>query len=116
WMNRQTRSSVWTTAITLMEIHFGIGLVPEGRRRERMLVDFRQLATVVLQNRVLPFDAAAAEIAGRLVSRRVRNGINIETKDTQIAAIALSRNATLATRNTRHFQDTQLTLVDPWNG
>lgn len=114
WMNGQSRSSVWTTAITLMEIHFGIGLVPEGRRRERILADFRQFSIVILQNRILPFDAAAAEIAGQLVSRRVRNGINIETKDTQIAAIALSRNATLATRNIRHFQDTGLTLVDPW--
>ncbi len=31
-----------------------------------------------------------------------------------IAAIALSNAATLATRNTPHFTDTGLTLVDPF--
>ena len=35
-------------------------------------------------------------------------------RDTQIAGIALSRRATLATRNMRHFQDLRVPVVDPW--
>jgi predicted nucleic acid-binding protein len=35
-------------------------------------------------------------------------------RDTQIAGIALARRATLATRNTRHFADLEIKLIDPW--
>jgi predicted nucleic acid-binding protein len=32
----------------------------------------------------------------------------------QIAGIASARKATLATRNTRHFADLGINIVDPW--
>jgi predicted nucleic acid-binding protein len=35
-------------------------------------------------------------------------------RDTQIAGIALTRRATLATRNLRHFRDLKVPVVDPW--
>jgi predicted nucleic acid-binding protein len=31
-----------------------------------------------------------------------------------IAGIALSTGASLATRNTRHFDDLSISLIDPW--
>jgi predicted nucleic acid-binding protein len=35
-------------------------------------------------------------------------------RDTQIAGIALARQGTLATRNVRHFDDLEISIVDPW--
>jgi hypothetical protein len=35
-------------------------------------------------------------------------------RDTFIAGIALARRATLATRNTRHFDDLSVPVVNPW--
>jgi predicted nucleic acid-binding protein len=35
-------------------------------------------------------------------------------RDTQIAGIAVSRHATLATRNVRHFSDLKVPVIDPW--
>jgi tRNA(fMet)-specific endonuclease VapC len=48
---------------------------------------------------VLPFDDAAAAVFEDLRTRRVR----VATMDLRIAAIALSRNAVLLTRNQRDF-------------
>nr|VFK04593.1 MAG: hypothetical protein BECKH772B_GA0070898_104633 [Candidatus Kentron sp. H]VFK04780.1 MAG: hypothetical protein BECKH772A_GA0070896_104591 [Candidatus Kentron sp. H]VFK07725.1 MAG: hypothetical protein BECKH772C_GA0070978_104493 [Candidatus Kentron sp. H] len=35
-------------------------------------------------------------------------------RDTFIAGIALARKAVLATRNTRHFHDLKVTVINPW--
>ena len=35
-------------------------------------------------------------------------------RDTMIAAIALAQHATLATRNTAHFEDAGIPLINPW--
>ena len=36
-------------------------------------------------------------------------------RDTQIAGIVEARRATLATRNTRHFDDLSTPVINPWN-
>ncbi|HEY3241992.1 MAG TPA: hypothetical protein VGM03_01455 [Phycisphaerae bacterium] len=38
----------------------------------------------------------------------------MDVRDTRIAGIALARNATLATRNVRHFRDLKIPVIDPW--
>jgi len=38
----------------------------------------------------------------------------MELRDTMIAGIALAHHATLATRNTAHFQDMSVPVVNPW--
>ena len=63
---------------------------------------------------MLPFDAAAAGRYGSIVDGRERAGRPIDGFDAQIASICQVHGATLATRNTRDFEDTGVQLVDPW--
>lgn len=42
------------------------------------------------------------------------HGQPVELRDTMIAGIVLSRRATLATRNTVHFEDAGISMVNPW--
>ncbi|NUN63485.1 type II toxin-antitoxin system VapC family toxin [Pseudanabaena biceps] len=51
----------------------------------------------------------------KLTSSRRQIGKPIAQADAQIAVIALSKNAVLATRNILDFSDIQLSLVDPWD-
>jgi predicted nucleic acid-binding protein len=37
-----------------------------------------------------------------------------ELRDTMIAGIVLASRATLATRNTRQFDDLPISLINPW--
>lgn len=116
WMEAQDRSSVWTTAVTIYEVRFGLELLPLGRRRSDLEQRFAGAIEEDMDGRILPFDIPAAESAAALAARRRRKGRPVEIRDTQIAGIALSRNATLATRNVRHFRDLGVALVDPWEG
>ena len=114
WLDRQPVESIWITSITLFETRLGLALMPRGRRRQTLEAAVEQLLQEDLENRVLDFDAAAATAAAELAATRQRAGRPVDVRDTQIAGIALARRATLATRNLRHFQDSGLALIDPW--
>ncbi|MGA2129624.1 MAG: PIN domain-containing protein, partial [Xanthobacteraceae bacterium] len=63
---------------------------------------------------VLPFDGAAAREYADIASTRRRAGRPISVADAQIAAIARSRGAALATRNTADFSQCGVDVIDPW--
>ncbi len=114
WLDRQPAESIWITSITLFETRFGLALLPSGKRRQTLETVFAQLLKDDLENRVLDFDGAAAVEAASLAAARQKAGRPVDMRDTQIAGIALSRRATLATRNVRHFEDLKVPVVDPW--
>jgi hypothetical protein len=114
WLDRQAFSSFRLTVVSVMEIRFGIEMMPAGRKKDRTAGEWAALLDNAFATRILSFDASAAEIAGRLSAQRVRRGLNIDTNDTQIAAIAIAHNAAIATRNVRHFPDLPVAVLDPW--
>jgi predicted nucleic acid-binding protein len=77
-------------------------------------VAFARLLEEDLENRVLDFDSAAAIEAASLAAERQKAGRPVDMRDTQVAGVALARKALLATRNTRHFADLKVPVVDPW--
>ena len=113
WLDRQPADSVWITSITLFETRFGLALLPAGRRRKVLEAAFDDLLTEDLENRILDFDSAAATAAALLAARQ-KSGRPVDMRDTQIAGIVLTRRATLATRNIRHFVDLKISIIDPW--
>lgn len=115
WLDAQPGDSVWTTTITVFEVHYGLALLPSGRRRQRLEAAFDQAMTVVLGGRVLAFDRQAAVAAGALAAEGRLHGRTVDVRDVQIAGITAARRATLATRNIRHFQYLGVALVDPWS-
>ena len=114
WLDRQPAESIWITSFTVFEAKLGIALLPKGKRQRAFETLFGQLMEVDLENRVLDFDGVAATEAAALAATRQKAGRTIDMRDTQIAGIALARRATLATRNVKHFQDLNFTVVDPW--
>jgi predicted nucleic acid-binding protein len=114
WLDQQPRASVWTTAITVLEIRFGLEIMPDGRRLVARREAFDRLIAEKLERRVAPFDTAAARETATLMGARQRRGEPRDLRDSMIAGIVLARRATLATRNLRHFNDLGLDLVDPW--
>lgn len=115
WLDGQARTSVWTTSVTVFEIRFGLQILAAGKRRALLTEAFEELLARMGQ-RVLTFDVAAAGRASDLMAARKRKGRPGDLRDTMIAGIALAQHATLATRNTVHFQDTSIPLVNPWAG
>jgi predicted nucleic acid-binding protein len=115
WLDRQPWTSLWTTAITVLEIRSGLAVMPVGRRQSNRKAAFDLLIKKNFESRVLPFDHAAAEETASLIGARKRAGRPGELRDAMIAGIALAQRATLATRNVRHFDDLAVPVVDPWS-
>ena len=114
WINSCPANSLWLSAISVYEIRVGIESLPAGRRRDQLSVAFDRTLAEEFQGRIFPFDEMAALVAAPLMVSRTRQGMNIEIRDTMIAGIAISRKAEIATRNIRHFQDLDLSVIDPF--
>ena len=113
WLDRQPRTSIWTTSVTILEIQFGLQIMAAGKRRSLLVLAFETMLGM-MEHRIASFDAAAAAQAADLMAERKRGGRPGDLRDTMIAGIALARHAALATRNTRHFEDLSVRLVNPW--
>jgi toxin FitB len=114
WLDRQPRDSIWMTSITIMEIHFGIHAMPAGRKRSAFTKALATLLEEKIQGRIASFDAAAAEQAAELMTRRKLKGRPVDLRDSMIGAIAMASRAAVATRNTSHFKDLSLPVINPW--
>ena len=115
WLNRQPIENLWTTTVTLFELRYGIEkLNPDDERKGGLDAAWQDFASVIFADRILPFDARAARASADLAATRQKARRSVDMRDTFIAGIVLSREATLATRNSRDFADAGIALIDPW--
>jgi predicted nucleic acid-binding protein len=115
WLDQQPSDSVWLTSVTVFEARFGLALLARGRRRTALERALERVLADDLSNRVLDFDSVAAAEAARLAAERQRRGRIVDLRDTLIAGIAQARRATIATRNTAHFEGLDVAVVNPWS-
>jgi predicted nucleic acid-binding protein len=116
WINATPAATVFVSAITQAEILYGLGLLPEGKRREGLACAAETAFDTHLRGRILPFDSDAAEAFAALAASRRQAGRTIAQADAQIAAIAASRGADLATRNVADFEGCGIQVINPWGG
>ena len=113
WIRARRAGELFTTAITVAEIRYGIERLPSGRRQD-LLRTTADGAFAAFDDQVLPFDGAAALHYASVVTRRDEAGLPIDEFDAQIAAICHANGARLATRHRRDFVGTGIDVVDPW--
>ncbi len=113
WMDAQPEDELWTTALSVFEIRFGLSQLPDGARRRALEDAFKSVVRNDFVGRIAGLDATAADAAGRLAARRQAAGRTADIRDTLIAGIALARRASIATRNIRHFDDLEIRVIEP---
>ena len=114
WMNATASNLMFVSTITIAEVHFGLELLPDGRRRTDLERRFEQFLSRGFDQRIVAFDAPAARVYGALMAHRQRAGMPLASLDGQIAAIAQVHGFAVATRNTDHFADCGVELVNPF--
>ncbi len=112
WVDAQARHTLATTSVTHAELLYGVELLENGKRKANLA---QVVAAIVasFEDRVFPFDAAAAQHYALIVAGRRRLGRPILPLDAQIAAIAASRNAAIASRD-RDLLDCGVDIINPW--
>jgi predicted nucleic acid-binding protein len=114
WVAAQPATSLFTTSVTQAEIMLGLMLLPPGRRRRELETAATAMFADDLGGRILAFDTDAARPYAQIASDRRRAGRPISHFDAQIAAIARTTGASLATRNVDDFDGCGLKLLNPW--
>lgn len=114
WFERQTVDDLHLTSTVVGEIAFGIEIMPPGRRRVGFETWLLETVLKTFQGRILPFEEADALLYGRLMATARERGRPARVGDAEIAAVALRRGMTIATRNVAHFAVFAVPLVNPW--
>ena len=108
--------ALFLSTVTVAEIRHGIARLKRtgAAQRAARLGDWLDLVLHLYGDRVIPFDIAAAKVAGPLIDRARATGHSPGFADLAIAATAASRNLTLLTRKLRHFAPLDIGAVDPF--
>ena len=114
WIAAHAATSLYTTNITQAEILHGIALLPSGRRRDALEAAAEVMFKEDFGGRVLPFGSDAAQAYARIGAGRRRAGHPISHFDAQIAAIARSAGAAIATRNVADYDGCRVRVLNPW--
>ena len=112
---RRVRAHLFEIAISstvLYELRSGVLVLPESKRRR----DLRDhIDKFVLPNcEVIPFDERSAEWLASESARLQRIGKPRPVLDGQIAAVAVTNDLTLVTRNIKDFADYEGLRVENW--
>jgi len=114
WVAAQPASSLYTTSTTQAEILHGIMLLPSGKRRRGIEAAAQAMFAEEFEGRILGFGSDAALPYSHIAADRRRAGRPISSFDAQIAAIARTVGAVIATRNVADFTDCGVKVVNPW--
>ena len=110
WL-RVNEPEIAVDPIILGEIHFGILLVPTGRRRRRLEEWFE---SGVRRIQCLPLDASHGLRWAKLLAVLRKSGQAMAIKDSLIAATALVHDLTVVSRNDRDFKKAGVRLINPF--
>jgi predicted nucleic acid-binding protein len=113
WLDAQLAESLFLPSITVAELLFGIGAMPDGRRKALLKARI-DAVLAVFAGRILPFDERAARHHADLAVAARAAGKGFPTPDAYIAAIAAAHGFAIATRDTGPFTAAGLTVIDPW--
>ena len=97
------------TAITLVEIYYGIEKSPVKKKERRSKIE--QIPSIL---EIHPFDEAAAAKYGIIRTQLEKIGQVISERDLQIASIAMANRLCVVAHNTSEFNRVEKLKVEDW--
>lgn len=101
------------SVLTIHEISYGADRAPDPARRAKLAAWVAAIRNQ-FAGRIVEIDSDIAEQAGRLRAAAAAQGATADPIDALIAACAIARGATIATRNVRDFVTFGVNVIDPW--
>ena len=103
----------YLSVITLHELHYGLQLLPEGQRRNKIVNKLQSLLTHY-NDYIIPVNQAISLQASVLRADAKQEGRIVHLADALIASTAKVNNWIVATRNTNDFIDSGVEIIDTW--
>lgn len=110
----QPLESLFTSAVVMAEIRFGIELVPDANRRSELQDWLTHRLRPLFGQRVLPVSEDVMLKWRLLVEEGRKTGHTFSQPDLIIAATALEHGLTIATRNTADYEKARVPVINPW--
>jgi len=114
WLATVDHRSVYLSALTIGEIRKGLAKLPAGKQRAKIqnwLGDVRNR----FSGRILSLTEETFLIWGNMYAEQERNGFVRSTLDSLLEATAAEHDLVLVTRNVRNFQQSPVTIFNPWD-
>jgi toxin FitB len=115
WLDEQEIGTLFLTATVVAEAFYGIDRLPAGKRKNILGADLDRLIATYFSKAVLPFDETAARVYASIVASASKRGQTIHVSDGQIAAVALIKGFSVATRDVDPFTAAGCKVINPWD-
>ncbi len=114
WIDQLDPTMVYLSVITIGEIRKGIEKLPASKRKDAIKEWLETDLLVRFEGRIVSISIPTMLTWGELVARLEHEGKPMGAIDSLLAATALEGQYVLATRNDEDFQNTGVTVLNPW--
>ena len=114
WLEELDPRQVFLSVIAIGEIKRGIDKLSDSKRKELLDQWLREDLLVRFEGHLLPIDTDTMLLWGAINARLEAIGRPIAAIDALLAATAMQYQYTLVTRNTGHFGNVKIQLLNPW--
>ncbi len=114
WLDAQDESKLFLSVLTVGEIRKGIARLESGRKKAALENWLEQLR-VRFSRRILSLSEKTFLVWGKMCGEFENKGIVRSALDSLLEATALEHDLILVTRNVKNFQNSQVTILNPWD-
>lgn len=114
WFTLHQSDHLFITSITLAEIRYGLRIMPDGKRKQLLSLNFKRYIDEAFNENILNFTDSAASVYADIMGQRKELGLPMSMADGQIASVAKLYDFAVATRNTKDFVHCGIELLNPF--
>lgn len=114
WLSHTPNERLFLSVITIGEIRKGITKLPDSKKKNR-LTNWLNTLLEDYESRIYPINVTTAENWGNIQAQAETSGTPLASIDSLIAAVALTNNLIIVTRNESDFIPSNAPILNPWN-
>jgi toxin FitB len=114
WLEHHGVGETYLSVITLGELEQGILLLGNTKRARAYRVWLEKLEHE-FDGHILSVDRAVERTWSKITARAIQSGKTLAYADSLIAAIGITHNLSIVTRNTDDFKAVTKNLINPWH-
>ncbi len=113
WLDAQDESKLYLSVLTIGEIRKGITRLESSRKKAELEKWLEKLRNR-FSRRILTLSERTFLVWGKMYGEYEKKGVVRPAFDSLLEATALEHDLIFVTRNVKNFQNSQVTILNPW--